>query len=125
MILTQQPIVVIINGGSASASEILSGALKDNSRATIVGKKSFGKGLVQEINRLPGGSAMHITIQKYLTPSGTDINKKGIVPDYEEDLTEEDVKKERDPQLSKAIELLNGSTVANKDEKEKVKVILK
>lgn len=124
-ILTQQPIVVIINGGSASASEILSGALKDNSRAIIVGKKSFGKGLVQEINRLPGGSAMHITIQKYLTPSGTDINKKGIVPDYEVDLTEEDVKKERDPQLSKAIELLNGSTVANKDEKEKVKVILK
>ncbi len=125
--LTNQPIVVIINGGSASASEILSGALKDNKRAIIVGKKSFGKGLVQEINRLPGGSAMHITIQKYLTPNGTDINKKGIKPDYEVDLTEEDVKKERDPQLAKAIELLNGQAVANKEniKKDDIKVIVK
>lgn len=125
--LTNQPIVVIINGGSASASEILSGALKDNKRAVIVGKKSFGKGLVQEINRLPGGSAMHITIQKYLTPNGTDINKKGIKPDYEVDLTEEDVKKERDPQLAKAIELLNGQAVANKEniKKDDIKVIVK
>ena len=125
--LTNQPIVVIINGGSASASEILSGALKDNKRAIIVGKKSFGKGLVQEINRLPGGSAMHITIQKYLTPNGTDINKKGIKPDYEVDLTEEDVKKERDPQLAKAIELLNGQAVAKKEniKKDDIKVIVK
>ncbi len=125
--LTNQPIVVIINGGSASASEILSGALKDNKRAVIVGKKSFGKGLVQEINRLPGGSAMHITIQKYLTPNGTDINKKGIKPDYEVDLTEEDVKKERDPQLAKAIELLNGQAVAKKEniKKDDIKVIVK
>ncbi len=126
-LITDQPIVVIINGGSASASEILSGALKDNERAIIVGKKSFGKGLVQEINRLPGGSAMHITIQKYLTPSGTDINKKGIEPDYEVDLTEEDVKKERDPQLSKAIEVLNNAAVADKSakDKENLKVIIK
>lgn len=105
-VLTRQPIVVLINGGSASASEILSGALKDNKRATIVGKKSFGKGLVQEINKLPGGSAMHITIQKYLTPNGTDINKKGIEPDYEVDITADDVKAERDPQLQKANEIL-------------------
>lgn len=124
--LTRQPIVILINGGSASASEILSGALKDNSRASIVGKKSFGKGLVQEINKLPGGSAMHITIQKYLTPDGTDINKKGIEPDYEIDLTEEDIKKERDPQLAKAIEVLNDSMFANnKDQEEQVKVIVK
>ena len=105
-VITRQPIVVLINGGSASASEILSGALKDNKRATIVGKKSFGKGLVQEINKLPGGSAMHITIQKYLTPNGTDINKKGIEPDYEVDITADDVKAERDPQLQKANEIL-------------------
>ena len=126
-VLTNQPIVVIINGGSASASEILSGALKDNKRAVIVGKKSFGKGLVQEINRLPGGSAMHITIQKYLTPNGTDINKKGINPDYEVDLTEEDIKKERDPQLAKAVELLSGHAVAKKEvvEKDNIKVIIK
>jgi len=105
-VITRQPIVVLINGGSASASEILSGALKDNKRAVIVGKKSFGKGLVQEINKLPGGSAMHITIQKYLTPNGTDINKKGIEPDYEVDITADDVKAERDPQIQKANEIL-------------------
>ena len=105
-VISRQPMVVLINGGSASASEILSGALKDNHRATIVGKKSFGKGLVQEINKLPGGSAMHITIQKYLTPNGTDINKKGIEPDIEVDITADDIKAERDPQLQKANDVL-------------------
>ena len=100
--ITQLPVVVLIDGGSASASEILSGALKDNKRALIIGKKSFGKGLVQEINRLPDGSAVHITIQKYLTPSGTDINKKGIEPDIVVDMTSEDVKNEKDPQLQRA-----------------------
>ncbi len=103
---TKQPVVVLIDGGSASASEILSGALKDNHRATIVGKNSFGKGLVQEINNLPDGSAMHITIQKYLTPNGTDIHKKGITPDYVVDVTAEDVKNNKDPQLAKACEIL-------------------
>ncbi len=103
---TNQPIVVLINGGSASASEILSGALKDNKRAVIVGKKSFGKGLVQEINKLPDGSALHITIQKYLTPNGTDIHKKGITPDYVVDIKEADIKANKDPQLAKACEIL-------------------
>ncbi len=103
---TNQPIVVLINGGSASASEILSGALKDNNRAIIVGKKSFGKGLVQEINKLPDGSALHITIQKYLTPSGTDIHKKGITPDYTVEVTDADIKANKDPQLAKACEIL-------------------
>ena len=105
-IITKQPVVVLINGGSASASEILSGASKDNKRAIIVGKKSFGKGLVQEINKLPDGSAIHITIQKYLTPNGIDIHKKGITPDYVVDLTEEDIKNNKDPQLEKACEVL-------------------
>ena len=123
-VLTNQPVVVLINGGSASASEILSGALKDNDRAIIVGKKSFGKGLVQEINRLPGGSALHITIQKYLTPSGTDINKKGIMPDYEVDITEEDIKAERDPQLQKAVELATSKAIASEN-KQKVKYVIK
>ena len=105
-VTTQQPIVVLIDGGSASASEILSGALKDNKRATIVGKKSFGKGLVQEINKLPDGSALHITIQKYLTPNGTDIHKKGIEPDFSVEITADDVKNKKDPQLEKACEIL-------------------
>ncbi len=104
--INDKPLAVLINGGSASASEILSGALKDNKRAIIIGKKSFGKGLVQEINRMPDGAAMHITIQKYLTPSGTDINKKGIEPDIVVDYTKEDVDKKIDPQISKANEVL-------------------
>ena len=103
---TNQPIAVLINGGSASASEILSGALKDNKRAIIVGKQSFGKGLVQEINKLPDGSALHITIQKYLTPNGVDIHKKGITPDYVVDITADDIKANKDPQLAKACEVL-------------------
>ncbi len=105
-IVTDKPLVVLINGGSASASEIFSGALKDNGRATLVGEKTFGKGLVQEINKLSGGSGLNITTQKYLTPNGTDINKKGITPDVEIKLTEEDVKNENDVQLKKAQEVL-------------------
>ena len=104
--ITGKPIVVLINKGSASASEILSGALKDNHRATIVGEQSFGKGLVQEINRLPDEAGMNITIQRYLTPSGQDINKKGITPDVVVELTEEHVKNKDDVQLKKAIEVL-------------------
>jgi len=106
--ITNQPVVILIDGGSASASEILAGALKDNQRATIVGKKSFGKGLVQEINRMPDGSAMHITIQKYLTPNGTDINKKGIEPDIAVELSADDIKNKKDIQLQKANEVLLG-----------------
>ncbi len=104
--VTDKPIVVLINKGSASASEILSGALKDNHRATIVGEQSFGKGLVQEINKLPDEAGMNITIQRYLTPSGQDINKKGITPDVVIELTEENVKNKDDVQLKKAIEVL-------------------
>jgi carboxyl-terminal processing protease len=72
---------MLVDEESASASEILASALKDNGRAVIVGNKTYGKGLVQEINRLPGGSAIHITVSRYLTPSGTDINKVGVIPD--------------------------------------------
>ncbi|EKE04707.1 MAG: hypothetical protein ACD_20C00019G0001 [uncultured bacterium] len=104
--VTDKPLVVLIDEGSASASEILSGALKDNGRAILVGSKSFGKGLVQEINKLPGGSGINITTQKYLTPNGTDINKVGILPDIEVKNTEEDFKNNRDPQLEKAQEVL-------------------
>jgi carboxyl-terminal processing protease len=81
--VSHQPIVVLVDEDSASASEILAGALKDNARAIIVGNRTYGKGLVQEINRLPGGAAIHITVSRYLTPAGTDINKVGIAPDIE------------------------------------------
>lgn len=107
LLTTDKPLVLLIDGGSASASEILSGALQDNGRAQLIGTKSFGKGLVQEINRLPDGSGMNITIQKYLTPNDTDINKKGITPDYIVKVTsEENNKKDTDVQLEKAQEVL-------------------
>ncbi|HEY9746245.1 MAG TPA: S41 family peptidase, partial [Oculatellaceae cyanobacterium] len=113
--LTNKPLVVLINGGSASASEILSGALKDHKRAVLVGERSFGKGLVQEINQLPGGNGINITTQRYLTPNDTDINKKGIEPDIYVELTESDAKAKKDPQLAKAIavmeEMIKGKTV--------------
>lgn len=116
-VVTRKPVVVLINKGSASASEIFSGAMKDNGRAVIVGEQSFGKGLVQEINKLPYDAGINITIQKYLTPNGTDINKKGITPDIVVKLTEEDVKNKNDVQLKKAIEILEqlsaGRTVAS------------
>jgi len=105
-IATNKPLVILINKGSASASEILSGALKDNKRAVLVGETSFGKGLVQEINRLPNNAGVNITIQKYLTPNGTDINKKGIAPDIEVKLTKDDIKNKNDKQLKRANEVL-------------------
>ena len=105
--ITNKPIVVLVNKGSASASEILSGALKDNGRATIVGTQTFGKGVVQEINKLPEGSGVNITIQRYLTPNGNNIYKKGITPDVIVELTEQNIKDKNDVQLKKAIEILN------------------
>jgi len=109
-VYTKKPVVVLINKGSASASEIFSGAMKDNHRAVIIGEQFFGKGLVQEINKLPYEAGINITIQKYLTPNGTDINKKGITPDIEVKLTEEDIKNKNDVQLQKAIEVLSKMT---------------
>lgn len=102
-----QPLVILINGASASASEILSGALKDNNRAVLIGENTFGKGLVQEVKSLPPFNAgMNITVQKYLTPNGTDINKKGIAPDIEVKFSDEDIKAKKDVQLLKAQDVL-------------------
>jgi len=93
----KKPLVVLINGGSASASEILSGALRDNNRAKLIGQKTFGKGLVQAINKLEDQSGINVTIARYLTPNDTDIHKVGILPDYEVPLKEEDYTKGRGP----------------------------
>lgn len=105
--VTSKPVVILVNKGSASASEILSGAMKDNCRATLVGTQTFGKGIVQEINKLPEGSGVNITIQRYLTPNGDDIHKKGITPDVIVELTDDNVKNKNDVQLLKGIEILN------------------
>jgi len=114
--LTDKPLVILVDGGSASASEILSGALQDNRRAKLVGTKTFGKGLVQSVRGLADGSGMAVTIAKYLTPSGKDINKHGIEPDVVIDLTDADRKELQsnrekigtlsDPQLAKSLEIL-------------------
>ncbi len=98
--------VVLINGGSASASEILAGALKDNGMAQLIGEKSFGKGSVQEL--VPFGPnkdmAVKVTIAKWITPGGKNLNKDGLEPDIKVDFTEDDLKNNRDPQLDKALE---------------------
>ena len=83
MSILTKPVVVLVNGASASASEILSGALKDYHKATLVGRKTFGKGLVQKVVPMPNRTGLNVTIARYLTPSGTDINKLGIKPDIE------------------------------------------
>ena len=89
--LTDRPVVVLVNEGSASASEILSGALQDNQRALLVGQKTFGKGLVQSVRGLSDGSGLTVTIAKYLTPKGTDIHKNGIRPDVTVELSDEEI----------------------------------
>lgn len=106
--IVQKPLVVLVDEASASASEILSGALKDNKKAVLVGSTTFGKGLVQQIVPLPNGTGLNITIAKYLTPNGTDINKKGIEPDYKVGYTISDFKNNNDRQLKKAEEVAKG-----------------
>lgn len=106
-VLRGVPTVVLINKGSASASEIVAGALKDNNAATLLGEKSYGKGSVQQIIKLPGGGEIKVTIARWYRPNGQNIDKKGIKPDTEIKISDGDIAAGRDPQKDKAIEILN------------------
>lgn len=104
--LRDQKLAVLTNGGSASASEIFAGAIQDNGRGILIGEKTFGKGSVQNLEKLKDDSEVRITIAKWLTPKGRTIDKEGIKPDIEIKLTDDDAKAGRDPQLERAIEEL-------------------
>lgn len=105
-LLESTPIVVLVNQGSASAAEILAGALRDIRGIKLVGERTFGKGSVQEVDQLRGGASLKITIAKWLTPNGTSINDKGLEPDIKVEFSNEDREAGRDPQLEKAMEIL-------------------
>lgn len=96
--------ILLINGGSASAAEILAGALRDNSKATLIGEKSFGKGSVQELIQLGKDSAVKVTVAKWITPNGKNLNHDGLEPDIKVELSADDIKADRDPQLDRALQ---------------------
>ena len=100
------PVVILVNGGSASASEILAGALRDQRGAKLIGTKTFGKGTVQEIENLKDGSTLKVSIAEWLTPNGGIINKKGLEPDIEIKISDEDIENKKDPQFEKALEVI-------------------
>lgn len=120
--LTKLPLVVLVDGNSASSSEILTGALKDNGRATIVGSQTFGKAMVQSVHSLSDGSGLAVTIAQYYSPSGIDISHKGIAPDIKVDLTDNDKQRlsadpkliatKNDPQYASALMVLEKLTIA-------------
>jgi len=103
--LKDYKLIILINGGSASASEIVAGALQDSGRATLVGEKTFGKGSVQDLEQITGGSTLRLTVAKWLTPKGRAIDQVGIEPNVKVALTEDDQNNGRDPQLDRAIEM--------------------
>jgi carboxyl-terminal processing protease len=105
-VLVKTPVVVLVNAGSASASEILTGALRDERGVKVVGEKTFGKGSVQEVDNLRDGSSVKVTIALWLTPKGNEIEKNGLVPDFEVKISDEDAKAGKDPQFEKALEVL-------------------
>ncbi|MBW4592567.1 MAG: S41 family peptidase [Brasilonema angustatum HA4187-MV1] len=120
--ITKRPLAILVDGNSASASEILTGALKDNNRAVVVGGQTFGKALVQSVHELADGSGVAITIAHYFTPKGTDINHKGIAPDIKLDLTEAQQRQlaanpdligtKSDPQYARALAALSSNNFA-------------
>jgi len=107
------PVVILMNDGSASASEILAGALRDQRQTKIIGEKSFGKGTVQQIESLSDGSSIKITIAHWIMPKGQLIDHIGIKPDFDVKLTDKDIVAKKDPQLDKAIEVLQSEIKKN------------
>ena len=118
-LLLPYPIVVLVNKGSASAAEILAGCLRDDRDIKLIGETSFGKGSVQELEKLKGGSSLKVTIAKWLTPNGELITGKGLEPDIKVEMTEEDYKADKDPQLDRALEIIK--TLIQTIRKENVK----
>jgi carboxyl-terminal processing protease len=124
-IINGKPLIVLINSGSASASEIVAGALKDHARAIIVGTRSFGKGSVQSIIPLPGNGAMRLTTARYYTPSGVSIQAKGIEPDIKVEAGITDLKKEglergREENLRGALDKKNSTTKTEDNKKSEI-----
>ncbi len=109
--LIGKKLTVLVNKGSASASEILAGALRDQLKVKLVGQHTFGKGTVQEAQELPGGAGLHVTVAKWLLPSGVNIHKEGLEPDVVvESVAQKEGEVEVDEQLVKAIEVLKGQS---------------
>jgi carboxyl-terminal processing protease len=120
-LLPQTPLVVLINEGSASSSEIMAGALQDAGRGTLIGQKSFGKGTVQElISNFRDGSTLRITVAKWFTPNGRDVNEEGIEPDFIVEMELEDYFTDKDPQLDAAVEFLQTGEVKSAKVEEEV-----
>ena len=102
------PLVILQNQGSASASEILAGALRDNRGVKLIGMKSFGKGSVQQVVDMIDGSFLKITVAHWLTPKGNFISEVGLTPDIKIEITDQDIKDKKDSQLDKALEIVQG-----------------
>jgi carboxyl-terminal processing protease len=107
------PLVILINRGSASASEIVAGAIRDHERGIIIGETSFGKGTVQEVENLIDGSSLRVTVAKWYTPNNINIGEVGIEPDIEVERTPEEYEEDRDPQLDAALEHLKANDNRN------------
>ncbi|MFP3895655.1 MAG: S41 family peptidase [Anaerolineales bacterium] len=105
-IATEIPLVVLIDGGSASASEIVAGSIRDNDRGILIGEQTFGKGSVQNTHTLQDGSSIRVTVARWYLPDGQNLDGEGIMPDIQVSLTAEDSAEERDPQLDRAVEYL-------------------
>ena len=106
-------LALLVDGGTASASEIVAGSLRDQKRAVLIGEKTYGKGSVQEVHELPDGSSLHVTVARWLTPNRTQIDKTGLEPDIVVNISQDDRDAGRDPQLARAQSWLGGERSGN------------